>query len=207
MVPMDPVFLVGFALGLCWMLKSWQQRQRMALLAHFLSRFRIEKNLEAVTQGYLRALGETDAARQEQVWELLRASERELCAQVSRLAADFGEANPRLARVSKLPFGLPFASALFPTFDMRSALAVHARGICRAIDASAAPSARDRAFTISAELFLLQHTCHWFCKSRLVASARMLSRHRTSYEQLISSVLPQTRAEYLALVRLVGRGG
>jgi hypothetical protein len=65
---------------------------------------------------------------------------------------------------------------------------------------TAAASARDRAYAISAELLLMQHTCHWFCRSKLVASARMLSRHRTSYDQLVSAVLPQTRSEYLALV-------
>ena len=83
---------------------------------------------------------------------------------------------------------------------MREALAVHARGIRRAIEANASTSARDRAFAISAELFLLQHTCHWFCRSKRVASARMLSRHRTSYDQLVAAVLPRTRSEYLALV-------
>lgn len=204
---MDPVFLLSLSLGAGWMLKRWQQRRRIALLAYFLSRFRIEKNLETVTQGYLRALGEADPARQDQVWEVLRASERELCAQVTRLAADFASTDPALTRVSKLPLWAPFAASLFPTFDMRAALAVHARGIRRAIEAGAGTSARDRAFTISAELFLLQHTCHWFCKSRLVASARMLARHRTSYDQLVAAVLPQTRSEYLALVRLGGQGG
>ena len=58
------------------------------------------------------------------------------------------------------------------------------------------------ADTISAvELFLLQHTCHWYCKSRLVASGRMLARHGTSYHQLLAAVRPRTRADYLALVR------
>ena len=33
---------------------------------------------------------------------------------------------------------------------------------------------------MSAELFLMQHTCHWYCRSRAVASARMLARHKTS---------------------------
>jgi hypothetical protein len=56
------------------------------------------------------------------------------------------------------------------------------------------------AFTMSAELFLMQHTCHWFCKSKTVASARMLARHKTSYEQLVASVAPDTRTAYCALV-------
>jgi hypothetical protein len=33
-----------------------------------------------------------------------------------------------------------------------------------------------------------------------VASARMVASHRTSYEQLVGAVSPQTRQEYLGLV-------
>lgn len=203
---MDPLLPIAVVLAAGWMLKAREQRARIALLAQFLSRYRIEKNLETVTQGYLRALGESDPVRQEQVWGVLDAAERELSAHVARLAADFASADARQARVSKLPLWAPFASSVLPSFDMREALAIHARGIRRAIEASPSVPPRDRAFTISAELLLLQHTCHWFCKSRLVASARMLSRHRTSYEQLLSAVLPQTRAEYLALVGSRPRG-
>jgi hypothetical protein len=54
---------------------------------------------------------------------------------------------------------------------------------------------------MSAELFLMQHTCHWFCKSKTIATARMLARHKTPYEQLVDSVSPQTRSAYLALVK------
>jgi len=53
---------------------------------------------------------------------------------------------------------------------------------------------------MSAELFLMQHTCHWFCKSKVVASARMLARHQTAYAQLVASVAPATREAYTALV-------
>jgi hypothetical protein len=49
-------------------------------------------------------------------------------------------------------------------------------------------------------MLLLQHTCHWFCRSKSLASARMLARHRTSYAQLVDAVLPQTRTDYLGLV-------
>jgi hypothetical protein len=53
---------------------------------------------------------------------------------------------------------------------------------------------------LSAELYLMQHTCHWFCKSRTVASARLLARHKTSYQQVLESVSPQTRQAYEALL-------
>ena len=76
---------------------------------------------------------------------------------------------------------------------------MHSRGICRAIEEQGA-SPKDRAFAILAEMLLMQHTCHWYCRSKSVASARMLARHRTSYEQLVGAVLPQTRLEYLGLV-------
>jgi len=198
---MDPFLITALSLAVCWVLKTRQQRHRIALLAQYLSRHRIEKNMETVTQGYLRALGEADPARQEQVWGMLRASEEELCLQVARLASDFASANPARTRVSLLPIWVPFASRLFPGFGMREALEVHARGIRRAIETSDSTSARERAFAISAELFLMQHTCHWFCRSKLVASARMQSRHQTSYVQLVRAVLPQTQSEYLALVR------
>ena len=54
---------------------------------------------------------------------------------------------------------------------------------------------------LQAELFLMQHSCHWFCKSKFVASARMLARHQTAHAQLVASVAPATRNAYCALVR------
>jgi len=194
------------ALAAGWMIKSRVQQQRIALLARYLSRFSIEKHIEAVMQGYQRALGEDEPGRREQIWQLLQGQEQALCRQALQLANDFGAADAAATRVSKLPFWLPFASRLPASFDMREALRVHARGICRAVEGQPGASARDRAYAISAELLLLQHTCHWFCRSRWIASARMLSRHRTSYEQALASVLPQTRTEYLQLVALGGRG-
>ena len=80
-------------------------------------------------------------------------------------------------------------------------MGVHAKGICQAVqsdDPTANP--KDKAFTMLAELFLMQHSCHWFCKSKSVASARMLARNKTPHEQLVQSVSPETRAAYKALV-------
>jgi hypothetical protein len=201
-------FLLTLAVALAalfWFAKAKLQQQRIALLARFLSGFSIEKNIETVTQGYLRALGEADPSRREQVWNVLRANEQELCRQMNQFASDFATADAAPTRVSKLPVWIPFAHAFAGSFDMREALRIHARGICRAIEADTGVSAKDRAFAISAELFLMQHTCHWFCRSKLVASSRMLARHRTTYEQLVGAVLPQTRADYSSLVALTGR--
>lgn len=199
---MELIVFFGLAWATWLFLRATQQQRRIAFLSSFLSRYSIEKNIETVTQGYLRALGEADPGRQEQVLQLLRTSEQALCSQVSQLAKDLAAAEPAVTAVSKLPIWVPLAPALAGSFDLREALRVHARGICRAIAAPPETSPRDRAFAISAELLLMQHTCHWFCRSKLVASSRMLSRHRTSYDQVVASVLPQTRAEYLELVAL-----
>lgn len=198
---MDSLLTLALVLAVSfWMAKARLQQQRIALLARFLSGHRIEKNIETLIEGYLRGLGEADPGRREQVWGLLRATEQALCKQMRQLADDFAAADAAATRVSKLPIWLPLAPAFAGSFDMREAIRVHARGICRAIDEEAARSAKDRAFAISAEMLLMQHTCHWFCRSKAVASARMLARHRTSYEQLVGAVLPQTRADYLGLV-------
>jgi hypothetical protein len=52
---------------------------------------------------------------------------------------------------------------------------------------------------LSAELFLMQHTCHWYCRSKVVASARLLARHKTSHQLALDSVAPATRAAYRSL--------
>jgi hypothetical protein len=53
---------------------------------------------------------------------------------------------------------------------------------------------------LSAELFLFQHTCHWYCRSKAVASARMQVRHQTPYAQVLAAVSPATRQAYSALL-------
>jgi hypothetical protein len=55
-----------------------------------------------------------------------------------------------------------------------------------------------------AELLLMQHSCHWFCRSKVVASARMLASHQTAYPQLLESVAPDTRRAYLAVLAQPG---
>jgi hypothetical protein len=189
-----------FALG-AFMLKSKYQRKRIALLGSHLGKYQIEKLMESLTEGYMRALGESDPARREQIWNLLASTETSLCDQLNRLAADFAKVDEADARVSTLPLAIPYADKLFPaaTFDLRKALAIHAQGVNQAVKNGAGRSPKAKAFTVSAELFLLQHSCHWFCKSRTVASARMLARQKTSYEQLVASVEPDTRKAYCSL--------
>lgn len=197
--PVDFFLLLPLALIAFWIARARQQQRRIAILAHYLSGHDIEKKIETLSQGYSRALGESDAARSEQVWGVLHGTEKILCRQVQKFAEDFASVEPTATRVSKFPIWLPGKPAFDRSFDMREALRMHARGICRAVEQQGA-SPKDRAFAILAEMLLMQHTCHWYCRSKSVASARMLARHRTSYEQLVRAVLPQSRQEYLGLV-------
>jgi hypothetical protein len=51
------------------------------------------------------------------------------------------------------------------------------------------------------EMFLMQHSCHWFCRSKTIASARMLAQHQTRYEQALDAVSPETRQAYFSVVQ------
>jgi hypothetical protein len=130
---------------------------------------------------------------------VLRGTEDGLCRQVRKFAGDFASVEPTATRVSKFPIWLPRSPAFDRSFDMREGLRMHSRGIFRAVEEQGA-TPKDRAFAILAELLLMQHTFHWYCQSKSLASARMLASHGTSYEQLVGAVLLQTREEYLGLV-------
>ena len=199
---MDVLFLATLIATGVFVLNAKQQRERVALLASYLGNYQIEKLMENLTEGYLRALGESDTERREQVWNLLRTTELQLSEQFTRFTADFTRVEPLQTRISTLPLALPYADRWLPSasIDMRQALAIHAQGIERAVRNEAGLSLRDKAYTLSAELFLMQHTCHWFCKSRAIASARLMARHKTPHAQVLASVTPATRAAYIALL-------
>lgn len=182
-------------------LKSGYERKRIALLGRHLGQYEIEKLMESLTEGYMRALNEKDPQRRDSIWNLQAATETKLCEQFNNFVAGFSQVDGADARVSKLPVNFPYAERLFPalTFDLRLGLLVHAEGITRAAQNKAEQPFKTKAFTLSAEMFLMQHTCHWFCKSRTVASARLLARHQTSYAQVLASVAPETRRAYLEL--------
>ncbi|MGE0499287.1 MAG: hypothetical protein AB7O72_15800 [Ramlibacter sp.] len=177
-----------------------EQKRRIALLGQLLGRYRIEAPMEELTQGYLRALGEEDTQRRGQIWSLLAGSEAAIADQFTRFASDFSRVDATAARVSRI--ALPWAAArLFPNaaFDLREAFRIHALGIADAVANPLERSPRDKAFTLSAELLLMQHTCHWFCRSRTVASARLLKRHQVSHAQVLVAVSPATRRAYAEL--------
>lgn len=183
-------------------LKNHEQRQRIALLGAHLQRFQLEKLIEGLTEGYLRAFGEADAQRRESVLGMLETTERLLSAQLDDLSSALQGLDAVQARISRLPIALPWATRWLPsaTFDLREMVRLHATGVAQAIANADGLSRRDQAFRVSAELLLFQHTCHWYCRSRGVASARLLARHRTSHEQVVAAVSPATRQAYLQLI-------
>lgn len=198
---MEILTLVALIAAGFYILKSREQRQRIAVLGSHLGRYQIERLMESLTSGYLRCLGEDDAERRQQIWHLLDATEEKIASQLESFATEMARVPEPIARVSKLPVALPLATQLLPaaSFDLREALRIHARGVAGVMRNDANRTPKSKAFTMSAELFLMQHTCHWYCKSKTVASARMLARHQTSYDQLLAAVSPETRNAYRAL--------
>ena len=191
--------LVTLGLVLHWF-NGQDRRQRTALLASQLRPFQIERLMQQLTEAYMRALGERDAERQAQVLQAQQAAEEQLAEQFQALARAFAQLPAPQARTLKL--AVPGIDKVLPqaTFDTRRVLQVHAEGIARAVRNEAGLAPRERAFTLMAEMFLMQHSCHWFCRSKTIASARMLAQHQTHYAQALEAVSPATRQAYLAVV-------
>src|SRR3546814_11818926 len=101
------------------------------------------------------------------------------------------------ASMGTLPFCVPYAERFLPslTRDFRVLLRIHAAGLRHMVDNASRLDAKDRAYHLSAELYLLQHSCHWFCKSRAVADARLMLRHKIQHQQVLDSVSAATRQE------------
>lgn len=197
------VFLLAMLLAMgVHLLKVRYQAGRIALLSRYLGQYQIEKLMESLTQGYLRALGESDAERRGQILSMLNGAEVSLYEQFNRFASDLARLTPLETRISKLPIAIAHADQMFPaaTFDLRAVMQIHAQGIEAVVRNEMGRSPRDKAFMLTAELFLMQHSCHWFCKSKTIASARLLGRHQTSYEQVVAAVSPSTRRAYLQLL-------
>jgi hypothetical protein len=201
---MELLYLLPLALIALSVVTRREQARRIALLGAVLGPYRIEPLMENLTEGYLRWLGEPDAGRRAQIWGNLQSAEQALAEQFGRFAADFARQVPApQAQVSKLPIALPWAQPLLPgsrLFDARRLFELHARGIAAAAQNAQQQADKARAFMMTAELYLMQHSCHWFCRSRAVAGARLLARHRTHHQQVLAAVSPQTRRDYLALV-------
>ncbi len=197
---MDHFLFAALAVFLLYQLRAREQRQRIALLAQYLRPYQIEQLMERLTDGYQRVLGESDPQRREVLWLQYGASEAALAEQVGRLADDFTRVAGPQAGLSRIP--LPFAARWWPqmSIDFRQLLALHARGLADAVRHEAGRAPQQRAYTLLAEILLLQHSCHWFCRSFTVASARMMMRHQTRHDQALQSVGAATREAYRQLV-------
>lgn len=197
---MNLYLLAALAAFIVFQLRAREQRERIALLAQHLRRYQIEQLMERLTEGYQRVLGESDPQRREQLWQQHGASEQALAEQVGRLAEDFGRVETEQARISRVP--LPYATRWWPQacIDFRQLLALHARGLAASASNEAQQSPQDRAYRLLAEMLLLQHSCHWYCRSHAIASARLLARHKTRHDQVLQSVSQATRTAYLGLL-------
>ncbi len=186
-----------------WMAKRREEQQRIVLLSGYLRKYRLEERMAQLTDGYLRALGETDPERAAPIWQNLAGTEETLVGELQALSEDLKEVWGERLRVSRWPVSVPMATRLFPqhSFDLRKLVALHAQGVAATLRNDQGLSIRDRAFRATAELLLFQHSCHWFCRSKNLASARLLALHRSPYEQVLASVSPATRAAYDPLVQ------
>lgn len=183
-------------------LKGREQRRRILWLAGVLQPYQLERLMETLADGYLRALGEGDAARRQSVWGVLEGSETALADQLSAFAKEIGRAEGVDAGVIRAPW-LPGVQQWWPraTFDLREAVAIHAQGYNTVAANGDGLSRKDQAFRLMAEMLLFQHTCHWFCRGKAMADARLVGRHQTAYQQVLDAVSPATRRAYTELVK------
>ena len=194
-----PFFLFFFG---AFVIKNAEQRQRIAWLGAILGPLKLEKSMETLATGYMRALAESDPERSGPIWRMLEGTEASLVQQLARLTRDIQALGPAQARVSRWPVALPLATRLFPdaSFDLRRAIEIHAAGFAAGVTNSEGLGRKQQARQLLAEMFLFQHTCHWYCRSQSVASARLLARHQTTHEQALALVSAPTRRAYQALL-------
>ena len=199
---MEFLLMIGLVLVALRVLSLRDTRERIALLASHLQRYRIEPRMGQLIDGYLRAAGESDPERAQPVWQNLAEVEQTLAGELAQLDTDLQAVWGERLRVCHWPVAVPHATRFFPhaCFDFRALVHLHAQGLKAALRNDEALEPRDRAFRATAELLLFQHSCHWFCRSRWVADARLLAAHKTPHSQVLASVAPATRTAYLALV-------
>lgn len=196
---MDTVILLLIAAIALHFVRARYQRGRIILLGRHLSSFQLERHMETLTNGYTRAIGEQDSARQLQVLEMFSQTEHAVATQIQSLADLLQKEPAEQTRVGMLPICVPYAERFLPamTRDFRQLLQIHAAGLRHVVDNPEQLDPKSRAYHLSAELYLFQHSCHWFCKSRSVADARLLARHKVAHKKVLESVSAQTRNAYL----------
>lgn len=196
---MDSVFIL-LAIFVIWqILRARYQRAHIALLGSHLAGLQLERHMETLTQGYTRAIHEGNESRQLQVLETYAQTERAVAAQLQTLANAIQKEEPQATRMGSLSICIPYAERFLPglTRDFRELLQIHAAGLRHVVDNPGGWDPKTRAFHLSAELYLFQHSCHWFCKSRAVADARLMLRHQVNHQKVVDSVSSVTRENYL----------
>lgn len=195
---MDIILVLLLALTAWHMLRANYQRTHIALLGRHLANLQLERYLETLAQGYTRAIKEPDENRQIQVLDTFTQTEHAAAAQLKQLADAVQKEDTPATRIGILAFCVPYIERFLPvlTRDFRQLLHVHAAGMRHVVDNTENWDTKTRAFHISAELYLFQHSCHWFCKSRTVADARLMMRHQVNHEKVLASVSDVTRAAY-----------
>ena len=200
-----PFFLIAVAAWL--VLRMRYQHTRIALLGRHLAGLQLERGMETLTQGYTRAIHEETETRRLQVLETFAQAERTVAAQAQSLADAMRQESEQATRMSLLPFCVPYAERFLPvpTRDFRALLRIHADGLRHVVDNESRWAPKDRAYHLSAELYLLQHSCDWYCKSRSVADARLALRHQVRHQQALDAVSETTRSAYLRWLRDAAR--
>lgn len=175
------------------------QRSHIALLASHLSHLQLERHMETLTQGYNRAIKEESESRQLQVFDMLGQTERSVASQAQSLATSMRNESDAATAMGVTAICIPYIERFLPSLsrDFRALLAIHATGLRHVVDNEESWSPKDRAFHLSAELYLFQHSCHWYCKSRSIADARLMLRHQVDHKKVLDSVSDRTRSAYL----------
>lgn len=193
---------MGFTLLMAFIV--WQglrvryQRTHIALLRQYLSQLQLERHMETLTTTYTRAIHEQAETRQLQVLATVNQTEQTVVAQLQRLADGLKKESATATTMSVLAFNFPFLASMFSNMkrDFRELVQIHADGLRYVVENTDTLSPKDRAYHLSAELYLFQHSCHWFCKSRTVADARLMLRHKVDHKKVLASVSEPTRVAY-----------
>lgn len=196
---------MNLALTLLMVFAGWQvlrlryQRAHITLLGQHLAGLQLERHMETLTQGYTRAIHEDTETRQLQILESFAQTEQTVAAQLRSLADVMQKESKEATSIGFLSVCIPYIERFLPamTRDFRKLLHIHAAGLRHVVDNEEHLDAKSRAFHLSAELYLFQHSCHWFCKSRTVADARLMLRHQVEHQKVLDSVSAPTRSAYV----------
>lgn len=195
---MDMMVVLLMGVVVWHVLRSGYQRARIAFLGKHLASLQLEQHMKTLTEGYSRAIQADTENRQQQILDTFGPVERAVAAQIGTLADLMQKESAEDTRMSALPICVPYAERFLPvkTRDFRALLRVHADGLRHTVDNVEGWDAKARAYHLSAELYLFQHSCHWFCRSRTVADARLMARHALSHQRVLESVSSVTRAGF-----------